>query len=330
MKEEVKKESLITLSELKRWFSLLFVIIVLLFASSAFADEDPPVTCGDWSYFLYYNDHCDLFMYNGTDCFVSVPGELDGYRVSEIGRDTFVSGRFRILSITLPDGLENINENAFRHLNFLIHLTIPASSVDAALNALAVCPKDLWVTLRYGENEIQTTAGQVRKLDGRNKTIFWGSYTADKTYSFDRRFYAVQTIGQMTGSLIDRTKVTIYRTDTDRQIAVFMPTFADAFWGMCWEKDSYNLWIQSSFTEYPIWQYPNWLLQGEKPKEGDDWVLSNPEQQKPAYTCYRYMNDTWIPDEAAECPSYIVSRYDRTAMNDPGSWETIYESPTVK
>lgn len=53
---------------------------------------------------------------------------------------------------------------------------------------------------------------------------------------------------------------------------------------------------------------------GRKAKRSDDWVLANPEQQKPAYTCFRYMSGTWIPDEAAECPSYIVSRYDKTVM----------------
>ena len=45
---------------------------------------------------------------------------------------------------------------------------------------------------------------------------FWGSYTAEKTYSFDRRYYALQTVvDKPEGYSVRMVKVTVYLTETE-------------------------------------------------------------------------------------------------------------------
>lgn len=100
----------------------------------------------------------------------------------------------------------------------------------------------------------------------------WGSFTPYKTYSYDNRYYAVQSVDD--GAI----KVSIYDAETDEFIADFMPARSRDFWGICWESDTYNIWTQSA----------------------DIGVY-----------CYVYQDGQWVRDENAERPEDIVSKYDK-------------------
>ena len=99
----------------------------------------------------------------------------------------------------------------------------------------------------------------------------WGSFTPNKTTSYDNKYYALQTVNDN-----DYIVVTVYETETDEEVYSFSPARALDFWGICWENDTYNIWIQSS----DIGDY-----------------------------CYKYDNDTWILDEEAQMPDYIITRH---------------------
>ena len=102
----------------------------------------------------------------------------------------------------------------------------------------------------------------------------WGSFTAEKTFSYDKQYYAVQEISEKDDMrLID---VKIYSAD-NTLIGSFQPARANDFWGICWEKDSYNIWVQS----------------------GDVGVI-----------CYSYDNEEWTVNTTAVRPDYIISKYD--------------------
>ena len=104
----------------------------------------------------------------------------------------------------------------------------------------------------------------------------WGSFTPDKTESFDQKYYALQKTEQSSDG--ERVVVTIYDKSSATAVFSFSPARAWDFWGICWEKDTYNIWIQS----------------------GDIGVL-----------CYRYTNGQWTLDESAVRPDYIKSKYDK-------------------
>ena len=99
----------------------------------------------------------------------------------------------------------------------------------------------------------------------------WGSFSPNKTTSYDNKYYALQTVNEN-----DYIVVTVYETETEKEVSSFSPARAWDFWGICWENDTYNIWIQSS----DIGEY-----------------------------CYKYDNDTWTLDEEAKMPDYIITRY---------------------
>lgn len=104
----------------------------------------------------------------------------------------------------------------------------------------------------------------------------WGSFTADKTYSYDEKYYATQSVDETQEPQM--MKVTVCLADDDKAVAEFEPARARDFWGICWEKDTYNIWVQS----------------------GDIGTL-----------CYAYHDGVWTLDGSVERPAYIISKYDQ-------------------
>lgn len=113
----------------------------------------------------------------------------------------------------------------------------------------------------------------------------WGSFTPDKTYSYDEKYYAVQEVKKepYVDDYVSYIYVCIYEAETDTLIFRFCPARAMDFWGICWENDTYNIWTQS----------------------GDIGVF-----------CYKYEDMEWKRDESAQRPEYIISKHDKYVKSD--------------
>ncbi len=111
-------------------------------------------------------------------------------------------------------------------------------------------------------------------INNKNSEIY-GSFTSEKTYSFDKKYYALQTVDNDENSETYGGIVVSIYDSRDSLVFSFSPARAWDFWGICWEKDSYNIWIHS----------------------GDTGTY-----------CYRYDNDKWLLDESAEKPDYIITK----------------------
>ena len=74
----------------------------------------------------------------------------------------------------------------------------------------------------------------------------YGSFSPDITFSYDEKYYAVQTLSKPEGKNVNYINVTIYENGTNILIDSFLTERAFDFWGVCWEDDTYNLWIQSA------------------------------------------------------------------------------------
>ena len=98
----------------------------------------------------------------------------------------------------------------------------------------------------------------------------YGSFTIEKTSSYDGKYYAYMT--QHDQMIV----VNIYSED-DNEVFTFEPCRKSDFWGVCWENDSYNLWVQS----------------------GDIGII-----------CYTESDEVWSVDDSAVRPDYIISKYE--------------------
>ena len=150
--------------------------------------------------------------------------------------------------------------------------------------------KKLWMMLLA----VILCAGFVLPLcQAEEQGLFIGSFSTDKTYSSDLRFYALQTVRQVES--YREIIITVYETASDAPVFSFTPDRASDHWGICWEQDSYDIWVQSGDTGMSCWEY----LDGE-------WKLGNGHVR----------------------PEYIVSRWDSTYRDHPETWPLMYRTLT--
>ena len=90
----------------------LCLLLCALLPLPALAEDGEELTCGDYTYILLEGGGARITGYNGEDAELTVPDELDGHAVREIGESVFSFCR-SLTTVILPDGLTSIGEGAF-------------------------------------------------------------------------------------------------------------------------------------------------------------------------------------------------------------------------
>ncbi len=101
----------------------------------------------------------------------------------------------------------------------------------------------------------------------------YGSFTMDKTFSYDDEYYADITRFKNDEG-VKVTVVDIFQASNDDIKASIVIDTEDEFWGFCWEENSHNIWIQTS----------------------------------KGISCYQKVDFEWKLDENAVKPDYIVEK----------------------
>ena len=119
----------------------LRLLLCALLSLPVFADvveEMEKLTCGDYTYVLLEDGGARITGYDGDDAELTVPDELDGYPVQEIGEDAF-SFCNSLTSVILPDSLSSIGDDAFSRCSFLTSITLPDSLTSIGGNPFSGC-----------------------------------------------------------------------------------------------------------------------------------------------------------------------------------------------
>ena len=98
----------------------------------------------------------------------------------------------------------------------------------------------------------------------------YGSFTTEKTYSYDRKYYV-----RIRSLSTEMTEIEIL--DNNGIVSEFQPCWESNFRGICWEKDNYNIWVQTRGF---------------------------------GYICYSLRGTQWMENKDAVKPDYIIGRYD--------------------
>ena len=85
----------------------------------------------------------------------------------------------------------------------------------------------------------------------------YGSFTSKTAVSSDGRYSARQTAVRMDGAEEKIIRIDIHDNVTGELADSFFAERAFDFWGICWEEDTYNLWIQSGDVGVYCFEYTN-------------------------------------------------------------------------
>lgn len=111
-----------------------FIVSVLLIGCCfimAFA-EDIAEPHEDFEYYTTSNGEAMISKYIGSGGDVTIPSEINGYRITDILAASFLNCD-NVTAITIPDGIRNIS-GAFQQCKNLVHVTLPNSitNIDSA------------------------------------------------------------------------------------------------------------------------------------------------------------------------------------------------------
>ena len=124
----------------------LCLLLCALLSLPALAEEGEELTCGDYTYVLLEDGGARITGYKGTDAELTVPDELDGHPVREIGHKGFYECD-SLTTITLPDGLTTIGDSAFASCDSLTTITLPDGLTTIGDGAFYDCDALTSVTL---------------------------------------------------------------------------------------------------------------------------------------------------------------------------------------
>ena len=93
----------------------------------------------------------------------------------------------------------------------------------------------------------------------------YGSFTMEKAFSYDNKYYAESVAGSD-----EKVTVNIY-DETGSKVFSFTPCWTNDFQGICWENDSYNIWVQSNNINVICYE-----------QAGSGWI-KNESLRKPDY-----------------------------------------------
>ena len=110
-------------------FPVLTVFLFILSAIPVFADDGDEYKLDKTGHFKYElsEEGLTITSYEGSDKEVIIPDEIDGYKVSVIGKQAFKDNT-TMTSVVIPEGVSNIKAEAFYGCNALSHIEFNAKN----------------------------------------------------------------------------------------------------------------------------------------------------------------------------------------------------------
>ena len=134
----------------------LCLLLCALLSLPALAEEGEELTCGDYTYVLLEDGGARITDYDGEDAALTVPDELDGHAVREIGDAAFFYC-VALTTVTLPEGLTTIGDSAFSGCD-LTAVALPDSLTTIGDSAFFNCESLTSITLPEGLTSIGTNS----------------------------------------------------------------------------------------------------------------------------------------------------------------------------
>ena len=115
-------------------------------------------TYGDFEYSLNDDNTCTITKYNGSASDLTIPSEIQGHKVSEIGSWAFFENCTSLTSVTIPDSVTSIGGSAFYRCTNLTSITIPSSVTSIGRLTFYNCTSLTSITIPDGVTSIEYEA----------------------------------------------------------------------------------------------------------------------------------------------------------------------------
>lgn len=105
---------------------IIFISSLLFFVTLIWPKYDFAAIYGDWEYEILEDDGIEIVEYKGNETTVTIPSEIEGKAVTDIGECAFEDCS-DLKSIDIPNSVVSIGEGAFLYCTNLSVINIPNS-----------------------------------------------------------------------------------------------------------------------------------------------------------------------------------------------------------
>ncbi|MBQ3668523.1 MAG: leucine-rich repeat domain-containing protein, partial [Clostridia bacterium] len=189
---------------------ILLAALIFITGSAASGEDDywPPLVEDDndiwpaeYDYILNADGTAEITAYIGRDRVLTLPDEIEGYRVSGIGSAAFAGSRM-LESVTLPEGITYLSDEAFQWCPSLVHVSLPSSLTGIGVNPFISCGSLSTIDISPDNPELFIQDGALcSRSDGR---LIFFPLAADAD-SFDVP-HGIEIIGQSAFEYCDKLK----------------------------------------------------------------------------------------------------------------------------
>lgn len=130
---------------MKKILCLILSLAMLVSISAGVSLTASADTSGDFEYTVLDDGTAEITSYIGTATEVTVPSEIDGYEVSSLY--AVFSYNDTVKSVSISDGISNIDYDTFAYCDSLEEISIPKSVTYIASTAIIYCPSLLSITV---------------------------------------------------------------------------------------------------------------------------------------------------------------------------------------
>ena len=121
-----------------KWKRVVVMLLWCLVGTIAFGmDEANAEVYGDYEYQILKDNTVEISRYNGSKAVIEIPSEIDGKNVTSIGYGAF--GGSNLSSVTIPEGITTVKDEAFWCCSSLGSIIIPSSVVSIEEGAFGCC-----------------------------------------------------------------------------------------------------------------------------------------------------------------------------------------------
>ncbi len=158
---------------MKKTVCFIFAAVFIILSATACSKPAAPKSNSDFQYKLIGDGKIKITKYTGSSTSVTVPAELDGKKVTEIGEETFLVNPIHadsdVSEITLPEGLEIIGKSAFDGCSFQT-VKLPSTLKRIEANAFFDCYKLTDIAIPHsvvyiGDNAFSNTLLEKFRID---------------------------------------------------------------------------------------------------------------------------------------------------------------------
>ena len=125
----------------RKFLCLLLALCMVLGLAANVSAAEEIITSGDWSYMIY-DGMAQLRYYEGSDPVVTVPAEIDGYKVYSIGWGLtcpFAGVRDVLTDVVISEGVQMVERQCFKDCTKLKSVTLPSTLAQIGTYSFQNC-----------------------------------------------------------------------------------------------------------------------------------------------------------------------------------------------